>query len=85
MLAAAVYVAAAFFQFAISGLYHTGNWAPSTHKLLMRCEQQQQTQYPARFSPGTCKDSVGGISSSIGITWQPACAWDVLNSLHIHI
>jgi predicted membrane channel-forming protein YqfA (hemolysin III family) len=37
MLAAAVYVAAAFFQFAISGLYHTGNWAPSTHKLLMRC------------------------------------------------
>ncbi|KAF6261375.1 channel protein, hemolysin III family [Scenedesmus sp. NREL 46B-D3] len=37
-LAAAVYIAAAFFQFAISGLYHTGKWAPSTHKLLRRLD-----------------------------------------------
>jgi hemolysin III len=55
MLAAAVYVAAAFFQFAISGLYHTGNWAPSTHKLLMRCEQQQQTHCPINSSLAPAK------------------------------
>lgn len=35
-IAAAIYVAAAFLQFGISGIYHTGNWAPNTQKLLKR-------------------------------------------------
>ncbi|KAF8065561.1 SLY1 [Scenedesmus sp. PABB004] len=37
-LAASVYVLAASFQFGVSAVYHTGNWPPNVHKLLMRLD-----------------------------------------------
>lgn len=36
--ASIIYVAAAALQFVVSAVYHTGNWQPSTHKLLMRLD-----------------------------------------------